>query len=76
MVMTSTLNAPMSDAALCRVNNWPVGTILEGDEGNGPERIRLTAIGEFGILAVCITRDCQYESSWTLHCRDWKKVGP
>ena len=28
------------------LNGWGVGDILEGDEGYGPDRIKITAIGE------------------------------
>ena len=62
----------LTPAALCRQNGWEVGDILQGDEGNGPERILLTAIGESAILAISFK--VKYEGSWTLEYRDWKKV--
>jgi hypothetical protein len=64
-----------SDADICRENGWTVGTILEGDEGYGPDQIQITAIGETKILAKRIRpRECS-ETSWTLALRNWKKVG-
>lgn len=67
-----------SDAALCRINGWTPGTILEGDEGHGTTRILLTAIGEERILARQISHNGvpteESETKWTLKCRDWHKV--
>jgi hypothetical protein len=66
----------------CHANGWCVGDILEGDEGNGPDRIRITAIGEDHLLARHISHggdpvDDGQEELWTFRYRDWKKVnGP
>src|SRR5690606_37146391 len=61
----------------CELNGWGVGTRLVGDEGYGPTVIRITAIGERMLLAVCETErhggDCP-EASWTLTCREWSEV--
>jgi len=70
-----------SAAETCRQNGWQVGDILEGDEGHGPTRIWITAIGEESILARPIMQSGEpitdiYESGWTLAYRDWKKVQP
>lgn len=69
----------MEDAEKCRKNGWTVGAILEGDEGYGPERIQITAIGERNILARQVAKGGKSyedrERSWTLSCRDWKQVG-
>jgi len=62
-----------SAADWCRLNGWDVGTILEGDEGRGPERIVITAVGEESILAK--TLGSPGDRSWVLWCRDWKRVG-
>ena len=63
-----------SAADWCRLNGWGVGTILEGDEGRGPERIVITAVGDESILAKLVDgRDG--DRSWVLWCRDWKRVG-
>lgn len=68
----------MTDVEICRENGWIVGDVLEGDEGYGPTRILITAIGEKQILARKLSHSgagCQgSESHWTLQCRDWKKV--
>lgn len=59
-------------AAICRKKGWRVGTVLEGDEGEGSSRIVLTAIGMSGVLAV---DEDGNEQSWTLLHRDWRAVG-
>jgi hypothetical protein len=68
-----------SDAAACRRKKWKAGTLIAGDEGYGVTVIKITAIGEENILARPISHDGEpsevsYEGSWTLSCRDWKKV--
>ena len=70
-----------SSAAACRRKKWKVGDRLVGDEGYGPDVIELTAIGECLVLAKCISRRGSPveawdsgEHTWTLSCRDWKKV--
>jgi hypothetical protein len=69
----------MSAAETCRQNGWQVGDVLEGDEGNGPTRIKITAIGEVAILARPIWQAGKaitdaYECQWTLAYRDWRKA--
>jgi len=62
------------------LNGWKVGDILEGDEGYGPSRILITAIGDEKFLC---RWDNQCEGVWepsesgstTLSCRDWKFIG-
>jgi hypothetical protein len=66
-------------ASTCALNGWTVGTVLVGDEGYGPEKIVITAIGEEHILARQIVdwRGDVVRSTerlWVLH-RNWKKVG-
>lgn len=67
-----------TEAETLRLNNWGVGDILEGDEGYGPDRILITAIGQERFLCrwdYSCTGDFSEESgSTTLMCRDWKKV--
>jgi hypothetical protein len=63
----------MTSADLCRKNGWTVGTVLEADEGNGPERIVITAVGEESVLAKAFCLH-QHESNWNLTFRDWKEV--
>ena len=76
----------MTPAETCRANGWQVGDVLEGDEGHGPERIKITAIGEESILARAVLSDeprfareamCSLarEGVWNLSFRDWRKVG-
>lgn len=61
------------------LNNWRIGDVLEGDEGHGPQRIHITAIGEKGFLSKWdYNCDGSYEEetgNTTLSFRTWKKVG-
>jgi hypothetical protein len=78
--LTPTLNDHIHSAAeLCRLNNWKIGTCLEGVE-TGPTTcvLLITAIGECWILGKCVLhngkpRD-EMETLWTLNCREWKEV--
>lgn len=67
-----------SPAAVCRRKRWPVGTIIEGDEGYGMTRIKITAIGEKSILARVISHAGEpverNEMPWILYMRRWRKV--
>ena len=68
-----------TEAETCRLNGWQVGTVLVGDEGYGPEKIKITAIGESLVLAKRIenTRGEQveyHEGTWTFSCREWKSA--
>jgi hypothetical protein len=67
-----------SDAEICREKGWNVGDVLEGDEGFGPTRILITAIGERHILAKELSHSGadrqRQESHWTVQARKWKKV--
>ena len=67
-----------TDAGRCRANGWQAGDTLEGDEGDGPTRILITAIGEEHILARETWHDGKpvdgAETNWTLRYRDWRKV--
>ena len=65
-----------TEAETCRLNGWGVGTVLVGDEGFGPEKIRITAIGEDAILARTIETGKgvavdRREGLWTLSLREW-----
>ena len=66
------------DADKCRKNGWGPGTILVGDEGYGPTVIKITAVGEDGVLAREISHNGiegdSHEGHWTLQCRKWRKV--
>ena len=58
----------------CRLNDCGAGTILEGDDGNGPERIVITAIGYERVLAKSLSFSFLGERSCVLP-GGWKKVG-
>lgn len=68
-----------TEAETLALNGWKVGDILEGDEGNGPDRILITAIGEDRFTCKWdykCTGEYQRESgNTTLSCREWRKVG-
>jgi hypothetical protein len=74
----NTTGVRISDAEICRSRGWKVGTVLIGDEGFGPDRILITAIGEQNILARKTHKDGvpvdETEHSWTLQFRDWCEV--
>lgn len=61
------------------LNNWKVGDILEGDEGYGPDRILITALGHERFLCKwdykCKGEYAEESGNTTLYHRDWKKVG-
>lgn len=65
-----------TESETCRLNGWIVGTVLVGDEGFGPEKILITAIGDEAILARTIETGKgisvkRGEGIWTLSLRDW-----
>lgn len=74
--LTGVLDFEPADVA--RRRGWGVGTVIEGDEGYGPTRIRITAVGKTSILAVVVDGDTAnsrgLEGLWTLSCRCWGKV--
>lgn len=62
------------------LNGWTIGDILEGDEGYGPDLIKITAVGEERFLC---RWNYQKGNGWeresgqtTLKCRKWRKVSP
>jgi hypothetical protein len=76
-----------SDADLARKEGWTVGTILDGEDENGTDRIVITAIGETKVLAkltasklktertwVNANRTQGMERMWTFGFRTWRKV--
>ena len=60
------------------LNGWGVGDILEGYEGYGPDRIKITSVGEE--LFLCRWRNRKGEGweresgNTTLICREWVRV--
>lgn len=67
-----------SEAETLRLNGWGVGDVLEGDEGRGPDRIKIVAMGEESMIVKWdykATGEYDKESgNTTLTCREWKKV--
>lgn len=67
-----------TDAETCQLNGWEVGDVLVGAEGCVFEHIQITAIGEQKILARSFMRNGipvdSDEASWTLICRNWRRV--
>ena len=60
------------------LNGWTVGDILEGDEGYGPDLVKITAVGEERFLCRWNhQKGCGWEresGQTTLSCRQWRKV--
>lgn len=60
------------------LNGWGIGDILEGDEGYGSDRIKITAIGEQRFLCrwdyKCKGIFKDESGNTTLASREWKKV--
>jgi hypothetical protein len=75
----TTLNDHRPPAEVCRSHGWTPGTRLVGDEGQGPEVIEITAVGERDVLAKTVmfkghVPTWAREGSWTLAYRDWVEV--
>lgn len=72
-----------TERATLELHGWGVGDILEGD-GEYPQRIKITAIGEEAFLCRVAQRKKggfstfgEEEGNFTLTCRNWVKVdGP
>lgn len=62
-------------AEVARALGWAAGTIVEGDEGFGMQRIRITALGERAMLAICVDHGdgvgSDHEGLWVLDQRCW-----
>jgi len=62
-----------------KLNEWVPGDILEGDEGHGPDQIKIIAMGNEKFI--CQWRDRETglfdreSNNTTLTCREWRKVG-
>lgn len=67
-----------TEAETLKLNGWGVGDILEGDEGHGPDRVKITTIGEEGFLCrwdyKCKDIWSEEKGNTTLTCREWKKI--
>lgn len=72
----------LSDADLCRHNNWLPGTQLIGtDETGTVEVIEITAIGRTEVLAMLVMENDipipdQDEMRWKLSMRSWRPYNP
>ena len=68
------------DADICRENGWGVGTRLIADEDTDPIEIEITAVGLKLIFAADVRVGGEIhpadEGTWTLQCREWRKVAP
>lgn len=66
-----TLHSGEEPADAARRKGWKVGDVVEGDEGYGPERLTITAIGEDNLL---VRSNSEREHLLTLNYRCWRKV--
>jgi len=70
------------DADICRERGWGVGTRLIADEDTDPIEIEITAVGLKLVFAALVYPDVggeihpADEGTWTLQCREWRKVAP
>lgn len=69
-------------AEYAKSRGWGVGTVLigspiirDGKQIESGRRIRITALGESTVLAVCEDHGC-WESSWEFSSREWTEVQP
>ncbi len=66
-----------TDRETVELNGWKVGDVLEGDDGYGLQRIKITAIGHDAILC---RWDYDCDGDWsgdkltTLNLREWRKI--
>jgi len=67
-----------TEAETLKLNGWGIGDVLEGDEGYGPDRIKITAIGNDIFLCLWDYKSTgvynKESGNTTLRCREWKKV--
>lgn len=63
----------LEPAEVARSRGWGVGTIIVGDEGYGPTRLEITALGDTNLIARPLYADGSKdrEGNWTLCCRCW-----
>lgn len=62
-----------------KLNGWGLGDILEGDEGHGPDQIKIIAMGNERFICQWRNRETgafdRESPNTTLSCREWRKVG-
>ena len=63
-----------SPAEVVRAKRWRVGDVIVGREGEHIAVLRITAIGEYEILASALHCTFTGESSWYLASRCWVRV--
>lgn len=61
------------DYALCQRNGWRAGDVLEGEAGGHVDRITLRYVSPQTIVALWHSNN--RESSTSLTCREWRRVG-
>lgn len=71
---------PSNSADRCRQEGWQVGDVLEGSEGYGPVRVRITSIGETEVRGKCIEQSSveisASEGIWSFLHHSWHKIDP
>ena len=73
------MNRGKTEVETLKLNGWSLGDILEGDEGYGPDQIKIIAMGHENFI--CQWRDLETglfsreSCNTTLRCREWRKVG-
>jgi hypothetical protein len=69
---------PLNSAERCHQEGWKVGDIVEGNEGFGPVRVRITYIGETTVFGKCISQSSvevsTSEGAWSLLHFSWRKI--
>lgn len=78
MTVSVVMQRGKTEKETLELNGWGVGDILEGNEGYGPSRIIITAIGEERFLCRwdngCDGKFGRESGCATLTCRNWVKV--
>lgn len=73
------MNRGKTEVETLKLNGWGLGDILEGDEGYGPDQIKIIAMGHEGFICQWRNRDTgafdRESPNTTLRCREWRKVG-
>jgi hypothetical protein len=69
---------PATSAERCSQEGWKVGDVLEGNEGYGPVRVRITQIRETEVLGRCIEQSsievATSEQQWSFLHYSWHKI--
>jgi hypothetical protein len=78
-ILNPRVSAPTTSADLCRANGWVVGDKIERRRsvvaGGYRLRVRLTAIGEDGVLGRLVDAGFpSQEHQWDLIGEEWRRV--